>query len=713
MWRNLRLGLKLSFSFGALLLVFLLGVAVSYRGLRGITAENSYMVNAIVPVGKVNSRIERTIYNLALATERLHTAENAQYSDDKDTATAVVARSLEEIAKESGEIAALGAAYPTLHTPKMFRDELLPPYERYAASIAKTMSLLDAIAAVFKVQSESGRVLSEAASKFSELLFQELKNASGTTVSSRAEAYRLAVGVEAAIQNVRLSMFRAALTNDAQSMSAVQNATSGVSKNLAALKSYVSTPEEKTLLDTMTTSFAAYESQTRTQSQNYADKAKEEAVRVPLVQAISEKAAELNGEALKSMDATSQRSMQGIERADAYLFGTAAAALLLGLLLTFIISRGMCRPIAAVVSIAKRAEDGDLTIKRSDFGYYGKDEIGVLCDAVSNMIEAQGDSMRTVVDVAYKMPESAEDLAHIADGMTAAMVEVKGLMDHITSLGASNSTALQASNAGIEEMSAGADTVAHSATDGAAFVSQTTEASLRAVQTVEHVIKGMHDVDSNAKASRDKLDHLVSSVENVSGFVNVITGIADQTNLLALNAAIEAARAGDVGRGFAVVAEEVRKLAEESARAAQSVNGIIDELQSGAQSSIAATVEAGRMLEDTLTRAEQAQTELDGALKEVNKINDSIQNIAAIAEEQAASSKEIATGIDRAARSSAQIVDELDEIVKAAGETANTAIKITAESETINGHIALLMKALARFKLGHDGERAPALPAKR
>jgi methyl-accepting chemotaxis protein len=105
------------------------------------------------------------------------------------------------------------------------------------------------------------------------------------------------------------------------------------------------------------------------------------------------------------------------------------------------------------------------------------------------------------------------------------------------------------------------------------------------------------------------------SENNVSSFVSVIACIADQTNLLALNAAIEAARAGEVGRGFAVVAEAVRKLAEESARAAQNVNGIIAELQGNAQESIKAATDAGRMLEETLAQAGQAQAELNGVFR--------------------------------------------------------------------------------------------------
>jgi methyl-accepting chemotaxis protein len=188
-------------------------------------------------------------------------------------------------------------------------------------------------------------------------------------------------------------------------------------------------------------------------------------------------------------------------------------------------------------------------------------------------------------------------------------------------------------------------------------------------------------------------------VKNVSSFVSVITGIADQTNLLALNAAIEAARAGEVGRGFAVVAEEVRKLAEESARAAQNVNGIIVELQDSAQESIKATTEAGRMLAETLNQAEQAQIDLNSALKEMNKANNSIQNIAAVAEEQAASSKEVALAIDSATKSAMGMVESLVTIRRATDETAQAAQGVAEQSHAVNEHAEALAEVLSRFTL--------------
>jgi methyl-accepting chemotaxis protein len=381
------------------------------------------------------------------------------------------------------------------------------------------------------------------------------------------------------------------------------------------------------------------------------------------------------------------------------LVSASAAAILLGVVIAYLLSRSITKPLSTIVAMAQRAEGGDLTIVKQDFRYEGKDELGTLADALSEMIRSQEETLSQVVSVAESLSSGANNLSAISEETNASMEEVKASVDQVSSLSESNGAALEECNAGVEEMSAGADTVAQSATDSAAFLSQTTEVSHRAIQMVDNVIQGIHNVDASSKESESKIRQLVSSVENVSGFVSVITGIADQTNLLALNAAIEAARAGEVGRGFAVVAEEVRKLAEESAHAAQNVNNIIGELQNGARESIKATTEAGRALVETITQAEQAQAELDGAMKEINKANDSIQNIAAVAEEQAASSKEVASGIDSATKSTMEMVETISGIRRASEETAQAAQNVAEQSEAISGYAQSLMDALSRFKL--------------
>jgi methyl-accepting chemotaxis protein len=406
-------------------------------------------------------------------------------------------------------------------------------------------------------------------------------------------------------------------------------------------------------------------------------------------------------------------SAENLEQVVYIMFLATLIAVLLGLGISFAIARGISKPMRSIVEIAKRAGDGDLTVERKDFGYEGKDEMGTMAAALSAMIATQAKALREVMNVAGSLTEGAGTLSAISEETNASMEEVKASIDQVATLSESNGAALQESNAGVDEMSAGADTVAHSATESASFIASTTEASGKAIQTVNGVINGMRNVDRNSKESEAKTRQLVASVENVSSFVSVITGIADQTNLLALNAAIEAARAGEVGRGFAVVAEEVRKLAEESARAAQNVNAIIAELQKGAQDSIKATSEAGRMLGGTLIQAELAQKELDEALKEMNHANDSIQNIAAVAEEQAASSKEVATAIDSATKSTVEMISTLSNIRKASEETALVAQNVAEQSEAMTGHVHVLTEALSSFKLPDaEQNKTPALKAK-
>lgn len=186
------------------------------------------------------------------------------------------------------------------------------------------------------------------------------------------------------------------------------------------------------------------------------------------------------------------------------------------------------------------------------------------------------------------------------------------------------------------------------------------------------VFQGTKEVKEMSKQMQIISDAINTSVETVSNLKNnmnsiqqallAISQIADQTNLLALNTAIEAARAGEYGKGFAVVAEEVRKLAEESAHAADEIKKItllvtestesaLQDVVKGRDAVLIGNKKVDKILElfqDVKKSVELVDEKLskeyemiDGLLKQINKTQAQLETIAAVSEQNTATTEEI------------------------------------------------------------------------
>ena len=388
-----------------------------------------------------------------------------------------------------------------------------------------------------------------------------------------------------------------------------------------------------------------------------------------------------------------------VGRISLWLLLLGGITLLVVLLLLVPVVRSLSRDIRKLLEMAERGAQGDLTIAFADSG---KTEIHRIGKGLNHMLETFRNLIGLVAREARATRDNVSALGIASQETRGSVEEIRSSMDIMLNTFRENTQSLQEANASIEEVASGASTAAQSATEGATAASRALDTAETAVAQVRGVIGDMKSVGEKSQVSTDSLGALVASVQQVVGFVTTITGIADQTNLLALNAAIEAARAGEAGRGFAVVAEEVRKLAEESNKAAQKVGEIIEDLRSQSTTSMNITEEVAELMKKTAGEAEEARNKLEEELLSIRDVNEAMQNIAAVSEEQAAATSEMATSIESVTESIGSLEKEVHSVSSVTREVSKAAEEMVRSLEETGEKAESLEEAVERFSLGEE-----------
>ena len=362
--------------------------------------------------------------------------------------------------------------------------------------------------------------------------------------------------------------------------------------------------------------------------------------------------AEMNREerSLLGVRAASSSSAENLTRTVLWIC-CIAGVLLVGFI-GVVITRSITGPLRRTVHLLEGLAEGRLD-ERLDIE--SRDEIGVMARALNTAVGRFAESMRQIGANAKSLSSASEELTATSGTLSSSAEESATQAGVVSAAAEQVSGNVQTVAAGTEQMGASIREIATSAAEAS-------EVAGKAVMA--------------AAATSDTIAKLGESSAEIGNVVKVITSIAEQTNLLALNATIEAARAGEAGKGFAVVANEVKELAQETAKATEDIARRVQAIQGDTGEAVKAIEEISAI---------------------VAQISDRQTTIASAVEEQTATTNEMARNVSEAATGASEIARNVGGVADAAQETTGGASDTAAAAGQLSRMAAELEELVGQF----------------
>ena len=325
------------------------------------------------------------------------------------------------------------------------------------------------------------------------------------------------------------------------------------------------------------------------------------------------------------------------------------------------------RQVIRLLDDVEGAARGDLTVQAE----VTADVLGAVADAFNLTIQNLRDIVQQVKVAAREVTKGATNSETFARALSSdALRQAEELVVTLSS---------------VQVMTDSIQRVAEAAREAEAVARDASEIALKGGDAVENTVAGILEIRETVAETTRKVKRLAESSQEISKIVALISQIASRTNLLALNASIEAARAGEAGRGFAIVADEVRQLADKSAKSLKEIEQIVMQIQSETGSVMTAMEEGTQQVIQGTKLAEEAKRSLENIIQVAKRIDILVRSITTDTVEQTETSRAVA-----------QVMQSVE---LTAQETSQEAQRVSGALQHLVGVSRDLIASVERFRV--------------